>query len=84
VLGAIDTGEGVDNIAYHEATHTLYVAAADAARLTVARVDAKGAPHETRRIPTVKGTRGVVADDMGRAYLIDPLNGRILKVSFAR
>ena len=42
------------------------------------------APFETcgGRSPTVKGARGVVVDSEGNAYVIDPLRGRILKVTF--
>jgi hypothetical protein len=32
------------------------------------------------KVPTVKGTRSVVAAGNGRAYLIDPYGGAILKV----
>jgi hypothetical protein len=31
-------------------------------------------------VPSIKGARSVVAGASGRAYLIDPLGGRILKV----
>lgn len=78
--GSIATGAGVDNIDYAETTGLLYVAAAEAAQLTVARVDDSGKPSLVAQIPTVKGTRSVVAGANGSAYLIDPIGGRILKV----
>ena len=81
-LGSLDTGAGLDNIDYLPAKHLLYAAAAEAAVLTVARVDESGSLSASQTVPTVRGARGVVVDSEGHAYLIDPLGGRILKVSF--
>ena len=83
VVGSIQTGDGVDNIDYIEDTGLLYVAAAEAAQLTVARVDDKGVPIRVALVPTTKGARSVVAGTSGRAYLIDPVGGRILKVELS-
>jgi hypothetical protein len=80
VVGSIQTGAGVDNIDYAERTGLLYVAAAEAAQLTVARIDDSGKPSPLALVPTANGTRSVVADENGSAYLIDPIGGRILKV----
>jgi len=80
LAGSIATGAGVDNIDYSEDTGLLYVAAAEAAQLTVAHVDDKGMPSLVAQVPTTKGARSVVADTSGHAYLIDPFGGRILKV----
>lgn len=80
LAGSIATGAGVDNIDYTSDTGLLYVAAAEAAQLTVARMDDKGTPTLVAQVPTTKGARSVVASISGRAYLIDPLGGRILKV----
>jgi hypothetical protein len=80
VVGSLQTGAGVDNIDYAEDTGLLYVAAAEAAQLTVARVDDNGGPALLARVPTAKGARSVVAGTGGFAYLIDPIGGRILKV----
>ncbi|MDP9147139.1 MAG: hypothetical protein M3N22_05725 [Acidobacteriota bacterium] len=77
--GSIATGAGVDNIDFAEGL--LYVAAADAAQLTIARVDDDGIPTAVAVVPTTKGARSVVAGENGSAYLIDPLAGRILKVT---
>jgi hypothetical protein len=33
-------------------------------------------------VPTVKGARGVIVDDEGRSYVMDPIKGRTLKVVF--
>jgi len=83
VVGSIAAGVGVDNIDYADDTGVLYVAAAEAAQLTVARIDDKGTPTPVVRVPTTKGARSVVAGASGRAYLIDPLGGHILKVELS-
>jgi DNA-binding beta-propeller fold protein YncE len=41
-LSSLDTGNGVDDLAYSPATHLVYVGAARDAKLTVAKVDAAG------------------------------------------
>jgi hypothetical protein len=81
VLGSIDTGGGLDNIDYLPSKHLLYAAAADAALLTLARVDEHGKCRRLASQPTQKGARGVVVDSNGNAYVIDPLGGRILKLT---
>ena len=80
VTGSISTGAGVDNIDYSEDGGLLYVAAAEAAQLTIARVDDNGVPSQIAVVKTTKGTRSVVAASHRSAYLIDPLGGRMLKV----
>jgi len=81
IVGSIAAGAGVDNIDYVEDSETLYVAAAEAAQLTIAHVDDHGKPTAVAVVPTTKGTRSVVAGAEGVTYLIDPLGGNILKVS---
>ena len=80
VVGSVVAGAGVDNIDYAVETRSLYVAAQDAAQLTIARVDDSGKPVVLAVVPTARGARSVVAGGDGRAYLIDPLRGQILKV----
>lgn len=77
-LGKLDTGAGVDNIDYLAATRTLYVAAARAARLTVARIDDKGQPSILATGTTAEGARNAVVDAAGSAYLVDPQTARML------
>lgn len=77
-LGELQTGGGVDNIDYVEARQELFVAAADAARLTIIRVDDRGALTPIATADTARFARVVVADDEGRAYVADPAGGRIL------
>ncbi len=80
VLGSLMTGAGVDNIDYSEEDQLLYVAAATAAKLTIAKVDDHGAMSALATVPTTAGVRSVIAAGHERAYLIDPIGGRILKV----
>ncbi len=81
VLDSITTGPGLDNIDYSSDAKLLYAAASQAASLTVAEVDDRGKFHLRATVPTVKGTRGVVAGKGETAYLIDPAEGRILKLT---
>ena len=80
VLDSITTGPGLDNIDYSADATLLYAAASQAATLTIAEVDDHGKFHLRATVPTVKGVRGVVAGKGETAYLIDPAEGRILKL----
>jgi DNA-binding beta-propeller fold protein YncE len=81
VLATIATGDGLDNIDYSEADGLLYAAAANAAVLTIAKMGQGRAFTAATTVTTVKGARSVVAGDRLRAYVADPLGGRILVVS---
>lgn len=70
IVGAIDTGDGADDLDYVAATHAVYIGAGRVAKLTVARVDAKGALTLAASAPTKEGARNPVVDAMGRVYLI--------------
>jgi len=80
VLDSITTGPGLDNIDYSADAKLLCAAASQAASLTIAEVDDRGKFHLRATVPTVKGARGVVAGKGEAAYLIDPAEGRILKL----
>jgi len=75
------TGAGLDNIDYSPDAKILYAAASLAATLTIAEVADDGKFHLKATVPTVKGARGVVAGKGETAYLIDPVEGRILKLT---
>jgi DNA-binding beta-propeller fold protein YncE len=81
VLDSITTGPGLDNIDYSLDTKLLYAAASQAATLTIAEVNDQGKFHLKATVPTVKGARGVVAAKDGTAYLIDPAEGQMLKLT---
>jgi hypothetical protein len=82
IVARLETGAGVDNIDFLAARRLLFVAAGKAERLTVARVDEKGALTLVATAATAPGTRVVVADESGAAYVGDPMQGRVL--AFAR
>jgi len=75
-LSSIDTGDGVDDLAYSPATRTLYVGAAKDARLTVARVDAAGKLTQVAQVPTREGARNGVVTKQGAVYLAHSQRGQ--------
>ena len=79
-MDSITTGPGLDNIDYSTDAKLLYAAASQVATLTMAELDDHGKFHLKATVPTVKGARGVVAGKNETAYLIDPAEGRILKL----
>jgi DNA-binding beta-propeller fold protein YncE len=80
ILSKLTTGPGVDNIDYLAGSRSVFVAAAGAATLSVAALDAKGALTLASTQPTAKGARNAVADDDGVAYVADGPDGKILVV----
>jgi DNA-binding beta-propeller fold protein YncE len=81
LLSTLHVGEGVDNIDYVEQRHELYVAAARAATLTIARLDPQGGLTLRVTVATKPGARNAVATDEGTAYLTDSSDGKILVVA---
>jgi hypothetical protein len=69
VLSKVDTGDGVDDIHYESVTHLLYVGAARAAKLTIARVDNAGKLTTVAQVPTQNGARNGVVTKDGTVYL---------------
>lgn len=80
ILDSIQTGAGLDNIDYSPEKKLLYAAASEVAKLTIAEVGDNGKFHLRATVPTVKGVRGVVAAGDETAYVIDPVEGCILKL----
>ena len=80
IIDSVQTGAGLDNIDYSADAKLLYAAASQAGTLTIAEVGDDGKFHLKATVPTVKGARGVVAGKGETAYLIDPAEGRILKL----
>ena len=74
VLSTIDTGDGVDDFDYAPATHLIYVGAAKAGRLTVARVDSHGKLTLVATVATPQGARNPVVTDGGVVYLAHTLS----------
>ena len=76
-LSSIDTGDGVDDLNYSPAFHTLYVGAARAAQLTVARVDETGKLTIITQVPTHEGARNGVVTRDGTVYLAHSQLGQL-------
>jgi len=69
VVSRIETGDGVDDIHYVPTTHLLYVGAARAAKLTIARVDDQGHLSVVVQVPTREGARNAVVGKDGTVFL---------------
>ena len=69
VLSKVDTGDGVDDINYAPATHLLYVGAARAAKLTIARADDAGKLTIVTQVATQNGARNGVVTTDGTVFL---------------
>ena len=69
ILSKVDTGDGVDDINYVPATHLLYVGAARAAKLTVARADSAGHLTVVAQVPTRDGARNCAVSKDGTVFL---------------
>jgi DNA-binding beta-propeller fold protein YncE len=76
-LSSINTGDGVDDVNYSPSTHTLYVGAARAAQLTVARVDETGKLTVIAQLPTHEGARNGVVTKNGTVYLAHSQLGQL-------
>jgi hypothetical protein len=81
ILGSIDTGDGVDDIDYLPANHTVYAGAARAAVLTIAALDAKGALAPIVVVPTKPGARNPAAATDGSVYLPNSQGGELVVVT---
>ena len=79
VLGEVQTGVGLDNIDYLPSKHLVY-AVARAGTLTVAGDDAKGKLARVTSADTAEGTRVVVVDAAGGAYVADAKGGRVIVI----
>jgi DNA-binding beta-propeller fold protein YncE len=76
-LSSINTGDGVDDLAYSPVTHMLYVGAAKEARLTVAQVDVAGKLSLIAQVPTHEGARNGVLTKDGTLYLAHSQLGQL-------
>ena len=76
-LSSIETGAGVDDLAYSPFTGMLYVGAARDARLTVARVDSAGQLSTIAQVPTHEGARNGVVTKNGTVYLAHSQIGQL-------
>jgi hypothetical protein len=80
-VGSVDTGKGVDIIAYNAKLGHLYVPGGDAKTLTIAGVAANGALAALGSVATAEDATCVAADDANHVYVCDPKQGGLLVVS---
>ena len=80
LIDSLVTGPGLDNIDFSPDKKLLYAAASVTATLSIIEVGDDGKFRLQSLVLTVKGARGVVAGKGETAYLIDPVEGRILKL----
>jgi hypothetical protein len=78
LLGRLDAGGGVDNIDFIAQTGLVYIAAGQAARLTVALLSDHGELTVVRTAETAPGARNAVADLNCNAFVADPMRGQLL------
>lgn len=81
ILGSVDTGDGVDDLDYIAATHTVYIGAGKDAKLTIASLDAKGALSPIVVVPTKQGARNPAVAADGSIYLPNSGGGEIVVVT---
>lgn len=81
MVGTIDTGAGVDDLDYAASTHLLYVGAAQAATLTIVKVDVDGTLSPYATVPTQDGTRNGVVDAAGKVYLAHGKGSELIVVA---
>jgi len=83
ILSSVDTGDGVDDLDYAADTHRLYVGAARAAQLTVARVDEAGRLTVEARVPIPAGARNGVVGKDGTVYLAHAFSSKLSEITVA-
>jgi len=76
-LSSIDTGNGVDDLAYSPATHLLYVGAARDSKLTIAQADSAGKLSTLTQVQTHEGARNGVVTKDGVVYLAHSSVGQL-------
>jgi DNA-binding beta-propeller fold protein YncE len=81
ILATIETGAGLDIIAYAPSRQRLYVPSADTGTLTVIDVGDDGSLALAADIQVATGAHGVATDDAGHAWVCDPEHGQVLAVS---
>src|SRR4029453_11490310 len=81
LIDSMVTGPGLDNIDFSRDEKVFYPAASLTAPLSIIEIGDDGKFRLKALVPTAKGARGVVAGKGETAYLIDPAQGRILKVT---
>lgn len=77
LLGELETGAGVDDIAYEASRQMLYVAASKARRLTVASFEDPAKPSVIATARLGERARNSVVDARGNVYVADAASARL-------
>jgi hypothetical protein len=80
LLSTVQSGRGVDIIAYDPGRAHLYLPGDESATLAIIGVGNQGALSVLGIAPTAKDAHCVVSDEKGSAYVCDPQKGRLLVV----
>ncbi len=80
LLGSVETGKGVDIIAYSAARAHLYVPGGDSATLTIVGVAPSGALRALGTVPAAEDAHCVATDDRN-AWVCDPKRGALLVIA---
>jgi hypothetical protein len=83
LLSSVRSGRGVDIIAYDEKRSHLYLPGDESATLAIIAVSSGGRLTVLATVPTVAGAHCVTSDGNGKAYVCDPVRGRLLVVEDA-
>ena len=78
ILGSIDSGDGVDIIAYSPKLRHVYMPGAASATMAIAGISDAGLPTMRATVKTAPEAHCVAADDLGNAWVCDPAAGRLL------
>lgn len=83
-LGALATGDGLDDFEYTADDHRVYAGAAKAGTLTVAQLDAQGGLAPIAQVATRAGARNGVVSKDGRVFLSHSQGSEIVIVTPAK
>ncbi len=78
ILGSVDSGDGVDIIAYSPKLRHVYMPGAASATMAIIGISARGTPTVLATVKTAPEAHCVAADDLGNAWVCDPRSGRLL------
>jgi len=84
IAASAKTGSGVDIIAWNPSLDHLYVPGARSATLTILQLTPAGRLEKVATVKTARGAHCVATDGKNKAYVCDPMHGRILAVKDSR
>ena len=78
ILGSVDSGDGVDIIAYSPKLRHVYMPGAKSATMAILGISDAGLPTVLATVKTAPEAHCVAADGLGNAWVCDPRSGRLL------